>query len=182
MSMFHARTSMRILISGASGSGTSTVGAGVALRLDATFQDTDQLQWVESAPPFQQARSYDARSALMLTVFEKNAKLVAAGSVIGWNDDIEDGFDVVVFLYAPTAVRIERIKQRDTALFGSVRPEFLAWAAQYDSGAMTGRSLARHNEWLCDRRCPVICIDSSPEPKELISLISSEIRWVLDGT
>ena len=48
-----------------------------------------------------------------------------------------------------------------------VNPEFLEWAAQYDTGAKEGRSLAKHRAWLLARRCPVLelCGDIAVDEK-----------------
>jgi len=60
------------------------------------------------------------------------------------------------FLYLDTAVRVERLRQREIARYGYANPEFLEWAAQYDDGPSEGRSLAKHRAWLEARTCPII--------------------------
>jgi hypothetical protein len=78
---------------------------------------------------------------------------------MGWGAEVEDAFDTIVFLYAPTAIRLERLKLRETARFGCADPQFLTWASQYDEGPPEGRSLAKHTAWLAARRCPVVRLD-----------------------
>lgn len=74
---------------------------------------------------------------------------------------IEDGFDLIVFLTVPTALRMARLMAREQARHGSVDTDFMAWAAAYDDAgpAHRGRSRARHEHWLAARACPVLRID-----------------------
>ena len=44
-------------------------------------------------------------------------------------------------LYLPVELGLERSKRREVKRFGQARPEFLAWAAQYDEGGVPGRSV-----------------------------------------
>lgn len=74
---------------------------------------------------------------------------------MGWGQPLENGFDLVVFLYLPVELRLERLKRREIKRFGQAKPEFLAWAAQYDEGGVPGRSLVRHQEWLSVLTCAV---------------------------
>jgi adenylate kinase family enzyme len=167
---------MRILITGAAGSGTSTVGERLACSLQASFHEADHLYWLPTDPPFQEKRPPGERLQLMLALFAQYPRIVVSGSVMNWGEQIEDAFDLIVFLQAPTTLRIERIKQRDLKLFGSVRPEFIQWAAQYDEGSMTGRSLARHNSWLSERRCAVLRLESVSPPSELVEHIRDKLN------
>ena len=167
---------MRILVTGAAGSGTSTIGARLAESLQATFQEADDLYWLPTDPPFKEKRSQDERLRLLLAQFTQHPRIVVSGSLMGWGAQVEEAFNLIVFLHAPTALRLERIKQRELHLFGFVRPEFIQWAAQYDEGGMAGRSLARHTSWLGQRRCAVLRLESVPAPSELVKHIEDEIN------
>ena len=81
---------------------------------------------------------------------------VVAGSIVGWGAELEHAFELIVFLYVDAAIRVERLRLRETERFGEVNPAFLVWAAQYDAGPLEGRSLAKHRAWLAERRCPVL--------------------------
>lgn len=146
---------MRILITGAAGSGTSTLAAALAGQCQARLLEADDYYWLPSWPPYQQRRPASERLDLLLAQLRAAEEVVVAGSVMGWGPMLEDGFDLVVFLYASTSLRIARLQQREIARFGRANSDFLAWAAQYDEGAQEGRSLARHRQWLAERTCPV---------------------------
>ena len=49
--------------------------------------------------------------------------------------------------------------------------EFLTWARGYDDPAFTGRSRARHEEWLATLTCPVLRLDSAGSRAELLDAV-----------
>lgn len=150
---------MHILITGAPGSGTSTLGRDLSLALSALHLEGDDYQWVPTSPPYQQMVAKDQRGAALLADMRAAAESVVSGSIMGWGNELEDAFDLVVFLYVPSDIRLARLKIREEQRFGVARPEFLAWAAQYDSGAEPGRSLQLHREWLEQRKCEVFRLE-----------------------
>ena len=98
-------------------------------------------------------------------------QVVLSGSIGSWGQEIEDAFDFIVFLYLPAGVRIERLRRRETEKYGFADPKFLEWASQYDEGPSEGRSLAKHNAWLAQRRCPVLRLDSDLTVDERLSQV-----------
>ena len=54
---------MRVHVVGASGSGTTTLGRALAVRLGCPFFDTDDYIWLPSEPPFQHIRERGERQA-----------------------------------------------------------------------------------------------------------------------
>ena len=150
---------MHILITGASGSGTSTLAAALAEAMHARFLDTDDYFWLPGDPPYQQKRPKNERGALLIKDLHTGDDAVVAGSVIDWGADIENAFDLIVFLYLPTDIRLARIKVREENRYGKVDPAFLVWAAQYDAGTAEGRSLEGHRRWLRDRTCEVLYLE-----------------------
>lgn len=149
----------RILITGASGCGTTTLGKALALRAGAAFYDTDDYYWTPSDPPFRNKTPPATRLARLLEDLRKVPVAVIAGSMLNWGAELEDSLSLIVFLTVPAEIRVARLRARELQRFGSVTPEFLTWAAQYDHGYLEGRSLARHQAWLAQRRCPVLGID-----------------------
>ncbi|MES2099683.1 MAG: AAA family ATPase [Pseudomonadota bacterium] len=147
---------MLIHITGASGSGTSTLGAALATELGGVHLDADDYYWLPTAPPFLHKRPAAERLDLLLADLQAHPTCVLAGSVVGWGAALEDAFDLVVFLYLDAAIRLERLRRRETEQLGHADPAFLAWAAQYDAGPPVGRSLAKHRAWLARRSCRVI--------------------------
>ncbi len=148
---------MLIHITGASGSGTSTLGAALAGALGGVHLDADDYYWLPTPIPFTERRPAPERLARVLADVNSSYDIcVLSGSVVGWGDALEDAFDLVVFLYLEAAVRVERLRQREIKQLGHADPAFLQWAAQYDDGMQTGRSLAKHRAWLSERTCRVL--------------------------
>lgn len=162
---------MHILITGAAGSGTSTLAAALADATQAKFLETDDYFWRPSEPPYQHKRDEVERGLALLQDLRANQKTAVAGSLIGWGQDLENAFDLVIFLYLPTTIRLARLQAREELRFGKANPEFLAWAAQYDEGTAEGRSLERHRLWLKSRTCPVLYLEEDISTEERLQQI-----------
>ena len=147
---------MLILITGASGSGTSTLGAALAKELGTAHLDADDYYWLPTTPPFTTKRDRTERLALALHGVRAKQNAVVTGSIMEWGLELENAFDLIVFLYLDAAIRVERLRAREIAYLGKADEEFLEWAAQYDAGIQGGRSLAKHRAWLAARTCPVL--------------------------
>jgi hypothetical protein len=147
---------MLILITGASGSGTSTLGAVVARELRIAHLEADDYYWLPTKPPFTTKRDRAERLSSVLRDVRAKQSAVLAGSIMDWGLELENAFDLIVFLYLDAAIRVERLRAREIEVLGKADPEFLEWAAQYDAGILGGRSLAKHQAWLSARTCPVI--------------------------
>lgn len=169
---------MRILVTGASGSGTTTLGRAVAVTLEAGFVDADDLFWLPTDPPFKEKRDAAERAALLRERLSSTPRVVVSGSIYGWGADLEDAFHLIVFLYAPAALRVDRLRVRELRRLGRVDEAFIAWAAQYDVGDMPGRSLARHLAWLELRACRVLRLSGG---ESLDALRSAVIAAILPG-
>jgi uridine kinase len=150
---------MRVLITGASGSGTTTLGTALATMFDAAFIDADEFYWLPTEPPYLEKRNRELRTALLADALRSHPRIVMAGSIMGWGRELEDAFHLVVFLQLDTAIRIARLRDRERRLFGRVDQAFIEWAAQYDVGPPSGRSLQKHETWLATLACPVIRIE-----------------------
>lgn len=161
----------RVHILGASGSGTSTLGASVAAELAVQHFDTDSFFWLPRNPPFTSPRPKAERLALLSEALSKHANWVLSGSALKWGEPISPLFDLIVYLTLDSAMRMERLRVRERARYGyRIEPggdmaesnaAFLAWAAAYDTANMEQRSRASHEAWLATRSTPVLRLDSS---------------------
>ena len=121
---------MRIHITGASGSGATTLGAALAQELSLHHADADNFYWLPTSPPFKEKRSSADRLAMVSLALQSEPGVILSGSVYGWGTQVEDAFDLVVFLYLPAAVRVERLRRREIERYGVADPEFLKWASE----------------------------------------------------
>lgn len=162
---------MRILVTGASGSGASTLGSALANRLGCTYLDGDNYFWVKPEPPFTAKRTPEERLKLLLEDVKNAGDFVLAGSVEGWGTELEESFDLIVFLYLSTGIRIDRLRNREMQRFGAVDAEFLEWAAQYDYGTLEGRSLKKQHDWLAARGCQIVKLEGDLTVEERVQLV-----------
>jgi len=165
-------TFCRVHITGASGSGTTTLGRALAAEWAVPHHDTDDYFWEPTDPPYTVKRDAGERLALMNQMFVPRRAWVLSGSLMSWGDALVPAFDLVVFLRLDPAIRMARLKTREElrvgaeaiAPSGRCRARFLAfmeWAAGYDRPDFQGRSLKHHGEWLAKLPCPVMELDGS---------------------
>lgn len=161
----------RLHLTGASGTGTTTLGRAVAGAWAVPHADADDYFWLPTDPPYVAQRDPVERVRLMREVFVARPAWVLSGSMLGWGDRVVAECDAVVFLTLDPEVRLERLLARERLRYGIVdaaaTTEFLAWARGYDDPAFDGRSLVRHEEWLAGVGRPVIRLDSDHPVEEL---------------
>ncbi|WP_033407987.1 shikimate kinase [Uliginosibacterium gangwonense] len=157
---------LRVLVIGASGSGTSTLGRAMAAHLGCPFYDLDDFYWLCSTPAFTSKRPHLERLCMALAALHSNRCCIMAGSPDTWGDALENGYTHIIFLSLDAKIRVERLAQRETQGFGYADPAFLDWAAQYDEGRLRGRSRAIHERWLAARQCPVLRLEGDQSTEE----------------
>ena len=97
--------------------------------------------------------------------------VVISGSLVDWGDELIPLFTLAIRLETATSVRIERIRKRERARYGSrIDPggdmyqnhlAFLDWAASYDDGDISMRSKANHDKWEKLLSCRRLLLDGS---------------------
>lgn len=58
-----------------------------------------------------------------------NEKWILSGAVCGWGDNLKSYFDLVVFLWIPQDIRLERLRHREFQRYGN---EVLAGGSKYE--------------------------------------------------
>jgi energy-coupling factor transporter ATP-binding protein EcfA2 len=167
---------MRVLITGASGSGTTTLARALAAELKIACFDVDDYFWLRSEPPYQRARDPVARLSLFAADLAKVAHCVVSGSVINWGATLEDSFSLIAFLALAPELRLARLRERETARFGRANPEFMKSAAQYDASDLDENSRAGDERWLTKRSCPVLRIEGDLSVAERLARVASALR------
>jgi adenylate kinase family enzyme len=164
----------RIHITGASGTGTTTLGAALGRRLGWKHIDADDYYWLPTRPPFQQKRHWKERLELILADLYSAPVVVASGSTIRWGLELEDAYDLIVYLYIPPGVRLQRLRTREVERNGRVNEEFIAWAALYEDGDITVRSRRRVEAWLSERRAPVLRLEGDMTTEARIAAVLAQ--------
>ena len=167
----------RIHIFGASGSGTSTLGAALSDELVIPHLDTDQYYWQKTNPPFIKKNAPERRIEMIRLDTQDEDRWILSGSLCSWGDSLLDDFTLAVFLHLDPSIRIRRLRDREQRRYGDrIAPngdmhqkhiEFMSWAVSYDSARAPIRSLHLHESWMKRLRCPVLRLDSN-QPGEVL--------------
>ena len=169
------KTSMRVLITGASGSGTTTLGRALSKEFKIAFFDVDDYYWLPTEPPYQQDRHPDARLSLLVADLAKVSPSVTSGSVINWGRELEDSFSLIVFLALPPELRLARLREREISRFGRVDSKFFESAAQYDEGDSDVNSRMGDEKWLTERTCPVLRIEGDLSVPDRVARVANAL-------
>ena len=178
----------RLHLTGASGSGTTTLGRALASHWSVPHADADDYFWVPTSPPYTQKRATADRLRLMEEIFVARDAWVLSGSLLGWGDPLVERFDAVVFLSVEDETRLARLHTREAARYGarieaggdretSYR-EFMEWAEGYEDPTFDGRNRAQHEAWLAALPCPVLRLDSGAGVEELLGEVAT---WQKEG-
>lgn len=153
----------RIHIMGASGSGTSTLGQALAEKLPHVHLDSDDYFWEQK---FTKQSDKAERLAAIKRDLEQTGQWILSGAVCGWGDELRSYFDLVIFLWIPPKLRLERLKAREYERYGvdslpggskfADMQVFLEWAALYDTAGVEVRSRTLHEQWMAELHCPVL--------------------------
>ncbi|MFE5856971.1 hypothetical protein ACFQ61_27630 [Streptomyces sp. NPDC056500] len=175
----------RLLVTGASAVGTTTLGRTLASLQSVPHADVDDYLWLPTAPPYTHKRPVEERLALMHALFVPRDAWILSGSLKGWGDSIIDRVDGVVFLALDPRTRMERLMSREVLRYGdtieqgganeAAHRDFLDWARGYDDTSLSGRSRAKDERWLADLHCPVLRLDSA-EP--VVQLVAQVTEWL----
>jgi adenylate kinase family enzyme len=181
-------TPPRLLVTGASGSGVTTLGEGLAAALALPHVEVDPVFWLPTDPPFTDKRPIPERLALL------GARLsppgwVLSGSCNGWGDPATGRATAAILVETPTPVRLARLAERERRRFGEriasdgdvagdmagQHRAFLAWAARYDDPTFDGRNHARHLGWLEASGLPFLRLDGTP-PRDAV--LAGALDWI----
>jgi adenylate kinase family enzyme len=160
---------LNIHVFGASGSGVTTLGRALADRLGLPYFDADDFFWQPSDPPFTLKRPREERNASIRAALDAQPRgWILGGSVVSWGEETFPPFDLAIFLWLPSGIRMARLAAREIQRYGNflttdpyrrqLYDDFMAWAGDYDNppAGFTGRSLAVHEQWIKGLACPVL--------------------------
>lgn len=176
---------MKIHIMGASCAGSTTLGNALAGKLGYTYLDTDAYYFVPSELPFSVKREPAERIAMMKKDFDANDNVIVGGSLVSWGDDWHTKFHLIVFLYVPHDVRMQRLHARELERYGdkiftdpyraAQYKRFTTWANGYDDNSTDGRNLSVHQLWLSRVNCPVLKIEGDTSVGERMRMVLEKI-------
>lgn len=174
-----------IIVFGASGSGTTTIGRELAKLIGFSHLDADDFFWQETDVPFTVKRPRKERISKLLDAIKASHGFVISGSVCGWDEPVIPLLDLAVYVTTQTEVRIDRLYKREYERFGSRileggdmyanHRDFVEWAATYDTAGTDQRSHALHEEWITGLSCPVIRVDGGEDYRKTAELIARQL-------
>jgi len=180
---------MKINIIGASGSGTTTLAMALSSHLGFKHLDADRYFWEKNLHPFELKKAPEIRNPLLKGDMENYTDFVLSGPVFTWDSEFDRFFDLVIFLYVPSAIRMERLLKREIERYGKLietderrrkaHKEFMEWAASYENPAFySSRTLHRQTEWLNSLSIPVLKIEGDVERAQSFQLSLEKIASI----
>lgn len=177
---------MKIIIFGASGSGTTTLSKTLAKRLNYIHLDADAYYWKKTNPPFQIKLPQQKRNENLKNDFIQSEEVIISGSLITWSEYWNTAFDLGIFLRLPKTIRMERLKKREIEMYGeklksdneiiSKSKEFLEWAEKYDDESFDGRNITQHKKWIELLDCNIIEIEGDMTNDERMEIVTKRIK------
>ncbi|SHG17878.1 AAA family ATPase [Pedobacter caeni] len=177
---------MKLHIFGASGSGVTTLGAALSKRLNIPYFDSDEYFWVPSDPPYTLKRDPQERNDHMRMALNRQDDWILGGSMYNWGEGVYPYFDLVVFLWIPPEIRMERIRKREMERYGEQilsDPErkmqsdaFIRWASDYDANTgIASRTLNVHEQWMKKMEYPILEIRTDLSTAARMDLILDQL-------
>lgn len=173
-----------IHIIGASGSGTSTLGFSLSQALPHTHLDTDDYFWLDK---FTEQREIPTRKRMLKADLSRNKEWILSGAVCGWGDTFKSEFDLIIFLWLPHNIRMERLRQREFERYGNdvlaggskyeQSKSFLEWAALYDNAGVDVRSKVLHEHWMSTLACPILRIEEDYSVDSRVNIVLDYLKF-----
>ena len=180
--------SSRLYIRGASCSGVSTLGQSLSAHLGVPQLDVDSFYWLPTDPPFTTKRPPEDRVRMIQAEQARTNGWILSGSFIGWGEALVEDVDMIIYVYTPTEVRMQRLDAREAQRHGArILPggdmhlahlAFRDWASHYDDPAFSGRNRAQHERWLNTLSVPVLRLDGAQDQAALLDAVVRELSSV----
>jgi len=184
---------MGIIIFGASGAGSTTLGKEIAEQLVFQYLDIDDYLWCwETKIPLTVTRSNDERTKLLMNDIMKYPNFVIAGTIFSNQKLFEHLFDLAIFVSTPAKVCAERVRAREITRWGQrVLPggdmykitrfhgdynDYIANAQKYETADVSKFGRKLHTKWASELPCPVLDVDGTKNILENADWIIKQYR------
>lgn len=174
-----------IIILGANGAGKTTLGHELARVLNIAHFDVEDYYFYQADIPYTAERPAEERNAMLLADMKKHSSFIMSGDISGWGERFLTGFDLVIFLKAPTDIRLMRIDNRQYKRWGDrvrqggdmyeQQQKFREFAASRDIPLLEQRASLYS--------CPILQVDGTKTLEENIDeiLAYSKLAQLKDG-
>lgn len=82
---------------------------------------------------------------MLRTDMQPEPGVVLSGSIVGYGAEVEDAFDLIVFLYLPADIRVERLRAVTSSGMAT-------WILPFSCGRRSTTPLRRGSR-MCGKRC-----------------------------
>ena len=168
-----------ICVCGLNGSCKSTLACALAKELNFKHMDIEQYYFISTDNPYSSSRTREEVERLLLEDINKNHCFIFSAVNGDMMPEINDNYDLVVYLDVPLDMRMKRIRQRSIDKFGDrVLPggdmyeqeeSFFAYAEK--------RTPEKIEKWLKTLSCKAIRLDGTKPIQESVELIKSLLLW-----
>lgn len=169
-----------IIVFGAPGAGSSTLGKALARRLHFLHLDLDEYFWRwDTEIPYTAFRPQEESYGLIFGDIAKSPHFVMSGSMGDDRKAFESLFDFAVYITAPSEIRTERLRARTFSQFGNrvlkggdmveKNNKFIESAANYE----TNFRQEQHEQWIAELPCRVLRVDGTKS-------ISENVEWIAE--
>ena len=155
----------RIIVCGGNGAGKSTLGKSLASELGYKFEDIENYYFPKDNPEYEYAvfRTREAVAELLLADLEKYTDFVLASVKGNYGKEVEELFDIAVYIEVPKEVREKRVYERSYKQFGE---RMLPGGDLYESekrffDMVSQRPADYAEKWLNDVNIPIIKVDGT---------------------
>ena len=187
---------MGIIIFGASGAGSTTLGKEIAGRLNFQHLDIDNYLWRwDTKIPLTVTRSSEERTELLLNDIKKCPNFVISGTIFSNQNLFAHLFDLAVFVSTPAEVCAERVRARELSRWGNrILPggdmyrvtrfhgdsdDYLANAQRYETADVLKFGRKLHEQWISELPCPIMRVNGTKNISENANGIIKQFHKLL---
>jgi len=189
---------MGIIVFGASGAGSTTLGKTIAQRLDFQHLDIDDYLWCWNTKiPFTVVRPRKERTEHLMDDIKKHPNFVISGTIFDDRKLFENLFDLAVFISTPREICAERVYVRELARWGErVLPggdmykstrfhgdfnDYIVNAQKYETADISKFGLLLHKQWIAELPCPVLHLDGTKDITSNADVVIKQLKIQLIG-
>ena len=164
-----------ICVCGLNGSGKTTLAGTLAKKLNFKHMDIEQYYFTSTDNPYASSRKSEEVERLLLEDIKQNSCFVFSAVNGDMTPEINENYDLVVYLDVSLDVRMKRIRQRAIDKFGD---RVLPGGDMYDQeenffAFAEKRTPDKIENWLKTLSCKSIRLDGTKPIQENVELIKS---------
>ena len=182
-------TPRRIYVFGASGSGTTTLGAALGRALQLTHLELDDFYWQHTPLAYTVKNPPRVRVELIRQRLQGvDEWVLSGGSLHAWGEVFVPELTLAVFLQLPSEERMARLHERERQRYGDTlrsddalrerHEAFLLWAEGYETVGKGDRSRLRHEAWMAEMAglgLPLLKLDSRAPVDALVAAVRQQL-------